>query len=341
MRGNFFFGAILAHWVLTAGFVCPGNTTADEILQGQDLSGKLALVTGGDSGLGFATALALAKRGAQIVIGNHNQTHGEIAAKNISQLTGATAEALPLNLGSLASVRSFVEMFYQKHPNGLHFLINDAGIGGPSVMTKDGFELVFEVDYLGPFLLTELLLPALRRGRPSRVVNVASGSHETACESAGWPADCFKDFTYLPPPVVPKKTVTVHTKKGAETQNSSSYGVGKWLNIQHAAALAEREAGNGVEACSLTPGFTLTSMTGGVGPDSPLFKEICAAQMHPDPSIPANGCPFSVDEGAAVIAFAATGAIRTLAEVRPAVEASELEFGEEAHGQFGKEQMSL
>jgi len=293
------------------GWPCPGNTTADDVLAGFNLTGKLAVVTGGDSGLGYATALTLAKHGAKVVIGNHNITRGELAAQNISKATGAKVDALPLNLGSLQSVRSFARSFYQKYGETLNLLVNDAGIGAPSILSQDGFELVFQVDYLGPFLLTELLLPALRRGRPSRVVNVASGASENACEAIGLPRDCFHDFSHLPPPVVSNKPVTIHSRSGTYQQNASNYGVAKFLQIQHAAELARRESSNGVEASSLTPGFALTSFTEKVDIHSPFVKAVCQQQVHPLPDLPANSCPFSADEGAAVIAHCAVGNIRS------------------------------
>lgn len=300
--------ALLAvHLGSSSSLVCPGGTTADEVLAGQDLTGKVAIVTGGDNGLGYATAFALAKRGSTIVIGNRNQTHGQEAAQEIAVATGVRVLALPLDLGSLQSVRDFAKSFLRELGPRLHILVNNAGIGGPSKLTADGFELVFQVDYLGHFLLTELLLPALRASRPARVVNVASGAHENACESAGWPRDCFKDWTYLPPPVVPRKNVTVHFSSGTVIMNSSSYGIAKFLNIQHAAELAMREREVGVEAFSLTPGFALTSMTSGFDPSDPKARAFCEQQIHPDASLPPNPCPFSAAQGAAAIAMCAAG----------------------------------
>mmetsp|Transcript_82672 Transcript_82672/g.237617 ORF Transcript_82672/g.237617 Transcript_82672/m.237617 type:complete len:361 (-) Transcript_82672:6-1088(-) len=282
---------------------CPANTTADDILAGKNLKGQIAVVTGGDTGLGFAAALALSKRGATVVIGNHNATHGELAAKNISSMTGAKVVALPLNLGSLDSVRTFAKIYLRQFGGQLDMLVNNAGILGPSKLTADGYELVFQVDYLGHFLLTELLLPALRASAPSRIVNVASGAHENACETAGWPMDCFKDWTYLPPPVVSRRNVTVHYTNRTAVTESSSYGIAKFANVQHAAALAQREHGAGVRAFSLTPGFALTSMTSGIDPS----KAFCDTQRHPDPSLPANPCPFSAEQGTAVVALCAAG----------------------------------
>mmetsp|Transcript_4932 Transcript_4932/g.14373 ORF Transcript_4932/g.14373 Transcript_4932/m.14373 type:complete len:366 (-) Transcript_4932:142-1239(-) len=307
---------LLVEWVHSAAPpqlpACPGNTTADDILASVDLTGKLALVTGGDSGLGYATALAFAKRGAKVVIATHNQSKGESAAQAIASMTGADVSApWPLDLSTLASVRSFAGSFLAKFGPKLNLLINNAGIGGPSVIDRDGYELVFEVDYLGHFLLTELLLPALRNGSPSRIVNTASGAHENACESAGWPEGCFKDWTYLPPPSVPRRPVTVHFRSGAAVVNSSSYGIAKFLQTQHAAALARSQADHGVQAFSITPGFALTSMTSGFDPNSTSARVFCEQQVHPDPSLPTQACPFSAEQGAAVIAFCAAGAAKS------------------------------
>jgi len=297
--------------------ICPGNSTADFVLEGLNFSGKIAIVTGGDSGLGYATASALAKKGAQVIIATHNLTKGNAAADQIAQATGADVRSpWALDLASLASIRSFATNFLAEFEHGLNFLVNDAGIAHPSVMSKDGFELVFQVDYLGHFLLTELLLPALRSSSPSHVVNVASGAHENACEAAGWAEGCFKDFTYLPPPVVPRRNVTVHYRGRTAISNSSSYGIAKFLMIQHAAELAEREKNADVKAFSLTPGFVLTSMTHGWDPDTPWSRIVCDEQVHPDganPNMPPNPCPFTADQGAAAIAacvapFAPNGA---------------------------------
>eukprot|EP00929_Paragymnodinium_shiwhaense_P094489 TRINITY_DN55080_c0_g1_i1.p1 TRINITY_DN55080_c0_g1~~TRINITY_DN55080_c0_g1_i1.p1 ORF type:complete len:386 (-),score=86.06 TRINITY_DN55080_c0_g1_i1:236-1333(-) len=299
-----------------ADLFCPQNTTADDVLAGLDLTGKMAVVTGGDSGLGFAITEALVKRGATVVIANRNTTAGEIAAQKIGKATGKKAvTALALDLSSLESVRSFATQYIGEFGESLSMLVNNAGIAGPSVKSKDGYELVFEIDYLGHYLLTELLLPSLRAAAKAEgsahVVNVASGAHENACETAGWPRDCFKDFTYLPPPVVPKKTVVVHYKNYSANTSSSSYGIAKFLNIQHAAELAVREKKNNISAVSMTPGFALTSMTGGFDPRDPQIKHICETQVHPDPSIPTNPCPFSAAQGAAAIAYGLTGKARS------------------------------
>jgi NAD(P)-dependent dehydrogenase (short-subunit alcohol dehydrogenase family) len=268
-------------------------------MNGKDLKGKVAIVTGGDSGLGFGIAEALAKLGVHVVIGAHNMTKGMVAAKNMTAATGTPVDALGLDLMSKASVHSFAEKFLKKYNNRLDLLINNAGIAFPSIKTEDGFESVFEVDYLGHFLLTELLLPALRSSHPSRIVIVSSSGHENACAGACWPQDCFKDWTYIPPPVVPNCTAPVF-------EPGPTYGAAKFLNIMHAKALAQREVSNGVQAFSINPAFVLTSATRpGFNPDSPGTKLSCMAQAHP-PSLPLQQCPFNPAQGAAVIAYVAT-----------------------------------
>lgn len=291
---------------------CSGKATADDVLAGiTGWNGTVAIVTGGDSGLGYSIAMALAKKNVAVVLASHNQSKTEAAASKIKKATGnSQVHAFHLDLSSLDSAREFVANF-SKSFSKLNFLINDAGIGHPSKQSKDGYELVFEVDYLGHFLITDMLLPMLRISSPARIVNVASGAHENACESAGWKEGCFSDWKYLPPPVIPVKNVTVHYRSGAANVTSSSYGIAKFLNIQHAAALATLEKKSGVEAFSMTPGFALTAMTSHFDPHSGSAKVLCEEQIHPDPSIPANECPFTADEGAAPIAFCLTGKARS------------------------------
>mmetsp|Transcript_50127 Transcript_50127/g.119314 ORF Transcript_50127/g.119314 Transcript_50127/m.119314 type:complete len:377 (-) Transcript_50127:42-1172(-) len=307
-------GLLLGACLLTAAvavdsdLICPGNTTAEQVLGDADFSGRIAVVTGGDSGLGYEMAMAFAGRHATVVIATHNETKGAAAATAIKAVhAAADVRSMALDLASLASVRAFATSYEATFGKRLHFLLNNAGITHPSIESHDGFELVYQVDFLGHFLLTELLLPSLRASAPSRVINTASGAHENACEMAGWSADCFKDWTYLPPPVVPKRNVTVHYKTGAVNASSSSYGIAKFANIQHAAALAQREAKAGIKAFSLTPGFAMTGMTGHIDPSDPTIRAFCKQQVKPDPSIPSNPCPFSAAQGAASIAQAVVG----------------------------------
>ncbi|KAM9615789.1 dehydrogenase/reductase SDR family member 13 isoform 4-T4 [Morphnus guianensis] len=141
-----------------------------------ELRGRTAIVTGGSSGIGAATALELARCGARVVLATRNAPRGEAAARRIRTETG-NAEVLfmQLDLASLRSVRAFATAFLRQEPH-LHLLINNAGVSAGGT-TEDGFSLPFQVNHLGHFLLTQLLLERLQSCAPSRVVIVASRAH--------------------------------------------------------------------------------------------------------------------------------------------------------------------
>jgi retinol dehydrogenase 12 len=141
------------------------------------------LVTGGNTGIGLATATALARDGGRVYIGCRSAQRGAAAVSAIKTASGSDSVALlPLDLASLASVRDCAASFLARD-EPLHVLVNNAGVGGQRGLTADGFELHFGVNHLGHFALTMLLLDRLTesgRGtedRGARVVNVSSDSH--------------------------------------------------------------------------------------------------------------------------------------------------------------------
>jgi len=148
------------------------ETTASEVAEGIDLRGKVALVTGGSSGLGHETARVLSARGAHVILTARDVPKGESVAAGIRASTGnERVEVEELELGSLKSVRAFARRFLARHPV-LHILVNNAGVMAcPPAKTADGFELQFGSNHLGHFLTTCLLAPALRQGTPSRVAS--------------------------------------------------------------------------------------------------------------------------------------------------------------------------
>src|SRR2546425_659475 len=154
------------------------ETTASEVAEGIDLSGKVALVTGGSSGLGQETARVLAERRAHVILTARDVPKGEAVAAAIRTSTGNEhVEVEELELGSLKDIRAFAQRFLERHAM-LHTLVNNAGVMAcPPAKTADGFELQFGSNHLGHFLTTCLLAPALRRGAPSRVVSVSSRGH--------------------------------------------------------------------------------------------------------------------------------------------------------------------
>jgi NAD(P)-dependent dehydrogenase (short-subunit alcohol dehydrogenase family) len=143
-----------------------------------DQSGRVAVVTGANSGLGLHTALELARKGAHVVIACRNEQKGAAALGRIrSQSPGASAEVRALDLADLASVRMFAAGAGADLER-IDVLVNNAGVMAiPRRVTADGFEMQFGTNHLGHFALTGLLLPALLRSTRPRVVTVSSGAH--------------------------------------------------------------------------------------------------------------------------------------------------------------------
>ena len=143
-------------------------------------SGRVAIVTGANSGLGVATARDLARAGATVVLACRSTDKGDQAAASIrAGVPNAALEVAPLDLADLASVREFAE---RRAAPGLavDLLINNAGImAAPRRLTKDGFESQFGTNHLGHFALTGLMLPALLRAGAPRVVTVSSHLHRS------------------------------------------------------------------------------------------------------------------------------------------------------------------
>jgi NAD(P)-dependent dehydrogenase (short-subunit alcohol dehydrogenase family) len=140
--------------------------------------GKLAVITGGNSGIGYEAALVLAGKGAHVILAVRNAEKGQAAATAILRAyPGAQAEVMALDLSNLGSVRQFAETFLQRFKQ-LPLLINNAGIMAlPYGRTADGFEMQFGTNHLGHFALTGLLMPAILAAAQARVVVVSSGVH--------------------------------------------------------------------------------------------------------------------------------------------------------------------
>ena len=142
-------------------------------------AGKTMLITGANSGIGYQTALELARHGAHVLLGCRSASKGQAALERLkATISGASAEMVLLDVASLASVRAFAENFLARG-TGLDVLINNAGVMALPTreMTEDGFERQFATNHLGHFALTGLLLPALKRVVAARVVSVASLAH--------------------------------------------------------------------------------------------------------------------------------------------------------------------
>jgi NAD(P)-dependent dehydrogenase (short-subunit alcohol dehydrogenase family) len=142
-------------------------------------SGKLAVVTGATGGLGYETALALARAGAEVLVTGRNAEKGRIAIERIKRaVPSAQVRFEMLDLASLASIRAFATKIVANN-QPLDLLINNAGVMDLPTrrLTKDGFELQFGTNHLSHFALTGLLLPLLRKAEAPRVINVSSLAH--------------------------------------------------------------------------------------------------------------------------------------------------------------------
>ena len=146
-----------------------------------DQTGRVAVVTGANSGLGLVVARELARKGARVVLACRNMDKGRAALAEVEAVATSPQPALEeLDLASLASVRSFVERFRAGHDDGLDLLINNAGVmASPRRHTADGFELHLGTNHLGHFVLTNLLLPLMEGGVDARVVTESSNAHKT------------------------------------------------------------------------------------------------------------------------------------------------------------------
>jgi retinol dehydrogenase 12 len=199
----------------------------------RDLQGKTFLVTGANTGIGRVTAETLARRGGKVFLACRSEEKTRPVLEAI-RAAGGQAEFLALDLGDLAAVRAAAAAFLARD-EPLHVLVNNAGMAGTRGLTKDGFELLFGINHLGPFLLTTLLLPSLRASAKdggARIVNLSSKGHYQA-EGIDWNA-------------LRRPTRTITSLR--------EYCVSKLCNVLFTKELARGKAGEGVKSYALHPG---------------------------------------------------------------------------------------
>ena len=199
------------------------------------MKGKTVLITGANTGIGRATALALAGMGATIVMLCRSRQRGQKAMEEIKEESGnPDIDLLVADLSLQADVRRAAAEFAARYSR-LHVLINNAGVILPNrVVTGDGLESTLAVNYLAPFLLTNLLLDRLKASAPARIINVASGIQRAL------------DFADL---------------QGEKRYGGlRAYGESKTALILHTYELARRLAGTGVTANCLHPGDIRTDI---------------------------------------------------------------------------------
>jgi NAD(P)-dependent dehydrogenase (short-subunit alcohol dehydrogenase family) len=201
------------------------------------MQGKICLITGANSGIGKATALGLAKQGATVVLVSRDRARGEQAQSEIkAQSDNPRIDLLIADLSSQKSIRQLADDFKQRYSQ-LHVLVNNAGVfQARKRLTVDGLDMVFAVNQLAPFLLTNLLLDVLKASAPARIVNVSSGSHEA---------------NYL-------KLDDLQSEKHYRPMRA--YGQSKLALVLFTYELARRLEGTGVTANCLHPGFVATNI---------------------------------------------------------------------------------
>ncbi|MFT4799910.1 MAG: NAD(P)-dependent dehydrogenase (short-subunit alcohol dehydrogenase family) [Candidatus Azotimanducaceae bacterium] len=197
---------------------------------------KIVLITGGNSGIGKVTATDLAKRGAKVFIACRDSAKTQAALVEINAVAAVPVENLPVELGSLTSVRKLIDLCQSKFDQ-LDVLINNAGVFPmKKQLTEDGFEMQFGVNHLSHFLLTQGLLENLKKCDHARVITVSSKLHKSG-------------------------VIDFDSFKGEKSYNSqTAYGQSKLANVLFAVELAKRLKGTGVTSNALHPGAVRTDI---------------------------------------------------------------------------------
>lgn len=260
------------------------STTAEQVAEGIDLSGKVAIITGANGGLGFETARVLAWNGAKVFVLARSQEKADKAVSNLTELLDEKLKKkkkkeasekteiedtnkkddmkkwdlvpMVLELDSFRSIENFANQFLSlKIP--LHYLINNAAaaLNSMRTVTKDGFEMNMGVNHIGHFYLTNLLLEKLKDSAPSRIVILSSDAVNLA------------DNGFLDEPEFETKPYGMMT----------SYANSKLANVYHAVALNNRLANTNVTTYSLHPGTIVT----GMGRNLHIFFHVLTSIVEP------------------------------------------------------------
>jgi NAD(P)-dependent dehydrogenase (short-subunit alcohol dehydrogenase family) len=247
------------------------ESTAAEVADGIDLTGRRAIVTGASSGIGVETARALAGRGAEVTLAVRNVDAGEATAADIRSTTGNDAIAVaPLELADRSSIQAFVDAW----SGPLHILVNNAGVMAiqERTLTPEGLEMQFATNHLGHFALTTGLHGALAAAGDARVVSVSSSGH-LRCPVL------FDDLTFA----------------FVGYEPFLAYGQSKTANVLFAVEATRRWAADGITANALMPGGIATNLARHM--DAEFMEE-----ARRDPNIRMK----SVEQGAATSVLLAT-----------------------------------
>ncbi|XP_065344617.1 retinol dehydrogenase 12-like [Cloeon dipterum] len=223
------------------------------------LEGRTAIVTGSNTGIGYETAKELLKRGARVILANRDLEKSQKAGEMLcAEVPACQLRLLRLDLASLKSVQTFAREILATESN-VHLLINNAGVFAcPYTLTEDGNEMQFQTNHLGHFLLTLLLLPALKASAPSRIINVSSKLH--------WLGKIDFDDMEMSKTYKPTK----------------AYNRSKLCNMLFTKELIKRLQGTGVVAYTVDPGMVATEATRHLtGTAASMQKKIEFAKKSP------------------------------------------------------------
>jgi len=255
-------------------------STAAEVIRGRNLTGKIAVVTGGYSGIGVETVRALRSAGATVIVPARDTARAATALSGLADRDGVTIE--PLDLMDPASIDAFAERFLSSG-RPLHILVNSAGImANPLTRDARGYESQLATNHLGHFQLVARLRPALRRANGARVVSVSSWGHR------------FSPFVFDDP-----------NFERHDYDPWKAYGQSKTANVLFAVALDERAKAEGVRAFSLHPG-TIVATGLGKNLSQEQLRAAGAVDEHGKPILDPTRNLKTVEQGAATSVWCAT-----------------------------------
>ncbi|MCW3057902.1 MAG: short-chain dehydrogenase/reductase [Solirubrobacterales bacterium] len=256
------------------------NATAAEVIDGIDLSGKRAIVTGGSSGIGIETARALVGAGAEVTLAVRDTDAGERTATDITATTGSVPIVVGrLDLADQASVATFVTNW----SGPLDLLINNAGVMVPDLQrTQEGWEMQFATNHLGHFALALGLHDALADAGDARIVSLSSVGHRRS-------PVVFHDINFTSRPYDP----------------GLAYGQSKTANVLFAVEATRRWSRDGICANAVHPGtIASTSLNGHMGPD--VLAHLRASAPYADAFDASKVKYKTAQQGAATSVFVAT-----------------------------------
>ncbi len=262
------------------------HTTTDDVLKGMNLEGRHFMITGASSGLGEESSRALSEAGASVTMLARNPEKLSAAIERVqAKVPSAKLQTGFLDLADLSSIRSYADEFLASD-TAIDVLINNAGIMAcPFKQTADGLEMQFGTNHIGHFLLTNLLLPAIRSGRNPRIINLSSAGHTHS-------------------------DVDLDDPNFEQTEYSewTSYGRSKSANIHFTRELVRRY-GNELQSYAVHPGVIITKLGRHLTPElmAEMTERVKVRTISSDTASQTNPFPLKeVEAGAATQVWAAT-----------------------------------